>query len=118
MKAFLLMAACAGVLTLALVAPRAQTRDELRAFTGARVFDGTGRPPIDDATILVRGGRIAEVGASAAVAVPAGAARTALAGKTIIPGLVNAHGHVGKQFGWHRSSVARCGRSDKADLTG
>ncbi len=37
------------------------------AFTGARVIDGTDRAPIDNATILVRDGRIVAVGAAPAV---------------------------------------------------
>ena len=41
----------------------------------------------------MRGGRIVAVGP--AVTIPADAERVPLAGKTIIPGLVNAHGHVG-----------------------
>jgi imidazolonepropionase-like amidohydrolase len=64
-----------------------------KAFTGARVIDGTGKAAVENATIVVRDGRIAAVGRS--VAVPAGAQRIDLAGKTVIPGLINAHGHVG-----------------------
>ena len=63
-----------------------------KAFTGARVIDGTGKPPIEKATILVHDGKIAAVGAS--VRIPADAQRVDLAGKTVIPGLINAHGHV------------------------
>jgi imidazolonepropionase-like amidohydrolase len=63
-----------------------------KAFTGARVIDGTGKAAIENATIVVRDGRITAVGRS--VAVPSGAQRIDLAGKTVIPGLINAHGHV------------------------
>jgi imidazolonepropionase-like amidohydrolase len=69
------------------------------AFTGARVIDGTDKAPIDNATILVRGGKVVSVGAASAVAIPAGAQRVPLAGKTVIPGIVNAHGHVGNTVG-------------------
>jgi len=62
------------------------------ALTGARVIDGTGRAPIEPATLVIENGRIAAVGTS--VAIPAGASRIDLAGKTILPGLVNAHGHL------------------------
>jgi imidazolonepropionase-like amidohydrolase len=75
----------------------AQQGGSTKAFTGARVIDGTGRAPVDNATILVRGGRIVAVGP--AVTIPADAERVPLAGKTIIPGLVNAHGHVGNTVG-------------------
>ena len=63
-----------------------------RAFVGARVIDGSGKPAIQKATILVRGGKIESVGP--AVKVPAGVEQIDASGKTIIPGLVNSHGHV------------------------
>ena len=63
------------------------------ALTGARVIDGTGRPPLDQATILIVNGRIESVGTGAAVKVPSGATRVNLAGKTVMPGMINAHGH-------------------------
>ena len=65
------------------------------ALVGARVIDGTGAAPIANATILISNGRIDRVGPSASLKIPAGAARVDVAGKTIIPGLVNAHGHLG-----------------------
>ena len=71
----------------------------VKAFTGARVIDGTDRSPIDNATILVRDGRVVAVGPAARVTVPAGAERVSLTGKTVIPGLINAHGHVGNTVG-------------------
>ena len=84
---------------LALASPRAQTTDIVRAFTGARVVDGTDRAPVDNATILVRDGRIAAIGPAASVTIPANAVRVPLTGKTVIPGLINAHGHVGNTEG-------------------
>ena len=62
------------------------------ALTGARVIDGTGAPPLEGATIVISDGRIQAVGTN--VAIPAGATRVDMAGKTILPGLVNAHGHL------------------------
>jgi len=70
-----------------------------KAFTGARVIDGTDRPPIDNATIVVSDGKIVSVGPAARAQVPADAERVSLAGKTVIPGIVNAHGHVGNTVG-------------------
>ncbi len=71
----------------------------VKAFTGARLIDGTDRGPIENATLVVRDGKIVAAGAAASVTVPAGAERISLAGKTVIPGLVNAHGHVGGTVG-------------------
>jgi imidazolonepropionase-like amidohydrolase len=76
-----------------------QPAGHTKAFTGARVIDGTDRPPIDNATILVRDGKVQSVAPAARVQVPADAERIALQGKTVIPGIVNAHGHVGNTEG-------------------
>jgi len=70
-----------------------------KAFTGARLIDGTDKAPIDNATIVVQGGKIVGVGPANRAQVPAGAERIALDGKTVIPGIVNAHGHVGNTEG-------------------
>jgi len=63
-----------------------------KAFIGARIVDGTGKAPVEKATILIHNGRIAAIGAS--VKIPAGAQRIDVAGKTIIPGLISGHSHV------------------------
>ncbi len=64
------------------------------AFTGAILIDGTDRAPVANATLLVRDGRVLAAGPASRVAIPAGARRTRLDGKVVIPGLINAHGHV------------------------
>src|SRR5262245_19308287 len=64
------------------------------AFTKARIIDGTGKAPFENGTIVVTNGRITAVGPSASVTVPAGVTTVNAAGKTIIPGLINGHGHV------------------------
>jgi imidazolonepropionase-like amidohydrolase len=98
MKAPTLFVSSAAVALLSVTMPAQQPAATI-AFTGARVIDGTDRAPIDNAAILVRDGKVVAVGPAAGVAVPAGAQRVALAGKTVIPGLVNAHGHVGNTVG-------------------
>ena len=83
----------AAPVLLSFVAAAAEAQ-AIRAFTGATLIDGTGRAPIPNATIVVRGGKVVAAGASSSVTVPTGAERVSLAGKTVIPGLINAHGHV------------------------
>jgi imidazolonepropionase-like amidohydrolase len=65
------------------------------ALRGSRVIDGTGGAPIDDATVVIRDGRIIAIGPSAATPVPSDAQVVDYTGKTIIPGLISAHSHVG-----------------------
>ncbi len=65
------------------------------ALTGARIVTMASRDGgiIDDGVIIVRGDRIAAIGRRGEVAIPAGAKTVDVAGKTIIPGFVDAHAH-------------------------
>ena len=81
------------LLATSAAAAQAQTAGT-RAFTGLTLIDGTDRPPVQGATLVVRDGRVVAAGPSRSVTVPAGAERIALDGKLVIPGLINAHGHV------------------------
>lgn len=80
-----------AALSLAVIAPAPA---ETTAFIGATVIDGTGRAPVVDGVVVVTDGKIAAVGARGRVAIPAGATRIDVKGKTIMPGIVNAHGHL------------------------
>ena len=77
----------------------AQRSGDLKAtlFTGARLIADGDKPPIEDSAFLVEGDKIARVGKRSDVKAPAGALRIDLSGKTVMPALVNAHGHVGFQ---------------------
>ena len=63
-------------------------------FEGARVITGDGSAPIENATIVVEGARITQVGRAANVKAPAGATRVSLTGKTVIPTLIDTHTHL------------------------
>jgi len=62
------------------------------AITGGTVYPVSG-PKIDNATVLIRDGRIAAVGTN--VAVPAGATRIDAAGKWVTPGFIDGAGQMG-----------------------
>ena len=64
------------------------------ALTNVRVIDGTGAPGKDDQTLVIRDRRIAALGRTADVLVPADAQRLDLRGRTVIPGLVGVHDHL------------------------
>jgi imidazolonepropionase-like amidohydrolase len=63
------------------------------AFEGARLIVGDGRV-IEHATLVVEGARIAQAGQTADVHIPAGATRVDLAGKTVMPMLIDTHIHL------------------------
>jgi imidazolonepropionase-like amidohydrolase len=69
------------------------------AFVGARIIDGTGAAPVADGVLVVRNGKIEAVGPAAKVKIAPGARRVGVRGKTIMPGLINSHGHVGETQG-------------------
>jgi len=64
------------------------------ALVGATVIDATDRPPIRDAVVVIREGRIAAVGPRAAVTIPRGVPVVPADGLTIVPGLWDMHTHV------------------------
>ncbi|HWU92144.1 MAG TPA: amidohydrolase family protein, partial [Sphingomicrobium sp.] len=63
------------------------------ALTHVRVIDGTGAAPLDDATILIDGSRIAAV-QGAAAPIPPGYRVIDGSGETVLPGIVGMHNHM------------------------
>ncbi|MGH9630219.1 MAG: amidohydrolase family protein, partial [Bryobacteraceae bacterium] len=72
---------------------------DVKAFAGARVIDGTARPPIKDAVMVVRGGKVEAIGPSTEVRPPRGAQIIKLAGKIITPGFISTHVHISDVWG-------------------
>lgn len=65
------------------------------AFTNARIITMNGDQVIENGTVVVRENRIVAVGNAAQVTVPSGAHVVDVTGKTIMPGLVDVHAHIG-----------------------
>jgi len=63
------------------------------AYDRVRLIVGDGRPAIEDAALVVSGGRITAAGPSGQVQVPAGATRVSLTGKTVMPAIIDTHVH-------------------------
>src|SRR5467141_2259702 len=70
------------------------TRDHVVALEGATLIDGTGGPPKPDVLIIIRNGHIEAIARVNEIPIPKSAERVNLVGKTIIPGLIDAHAHV------------------------
>ncbi|MGA8145408.1 MAG: amidohydrolase family protein [Candidatus Acidiferrales bacterium] len=63
------------------------------AFVGAKIYTSPTEPPIEDGTILIRGGKIEAVGKSGSVSIPVLAARIGFKNKFIVAGFQNSHVH-------------------------
>jgi imidazolonepropionase-like amidohydrolase len=64
------------------------------AFEGARLIVGNGRPSIENGTLVVEGTKITQAGPAVDVRVPEGATLVNLAGKTVMPTLIDTHTHL------------------------
>jgi len=64
------------------------------AFVGARLIVGDGRAPIENSVILVNGTRFQQAGTVGQVQIPAGARNVSLAGKTVMPTIIDTHNHL------------------------
>ncbi|HWP72583.1 MAG TPA: amidohydrolase family protein, partial [Gemmatimonadaceae bacterium] len=71
-------------------------------FRGARIITMKGDEVIARGDIVVRNNRIVAVGASGSVTVPSGARVIDVSGKTILPGFVDTHAHLGLRSGIHQ----------------
>ena len=71
-----------------------------RALVNATLIDGTGAAPVADAVVVIGAdGKIRAAGPASSVTTPADAETVDLAGKYIVPGIINLHGHVGSTKG-------------------
>ena len=66
---------------------------QVTVLRGATLIDGSGAAPQSNVTIVIENGRLRDIGRD--VATPAGATVIDVTGKFVVPGIINAHGHVG-----------------------
>lgn len=78
---------------------RAQGTVHPLVLKGARLIDGTGRPPVENSVLVIEGSTIRAAGRSGAVPIPKGAEIRDMRGKTIMPALINLHAHLGLTVG-------------------
>src|SRR5262249_11851162 len=78
------------------LATSAQCQTSVTVFEGARLITGDGAT-IENSAFMVENGRFTAVGRRADMQVPPGAARVDLSGKTVMPTMVDMHGHFGYQ---------------------
>ena len=89
------------VVTASVMGLSSQTRNQAGTpggtvlYEGARLIVGDDRPAVENGAFVVANGRITAVGRTGEIALPAGATRTDLTGKTVMPAIVNIHAHFG-----------------------
>ena len=66
-------------------------------FEGARLIIGDGSPPVENAALVVDGGRLAQVGPAAELGEWAGAKRVDLTGMTVMPAIIDTHTHLNQE---------------------
>ena len=65
---------------------------KITAITNGRLIDGTGADPVKNATVIIEGSTIKKV--EKRLDIPKGATVLDISGKTVMPGLINAHLHL------------------------
>ncbi len=73
----------------------AQTKSQTVVLKGARLIDGTGRPAVENSVLVIQGDRVIAAGKAGSVSIPKDADVKDMSGKTIMPALINLHGHLG-----------------------
>src|ERR1700680_3181521 len=73
----------------------AQAKTQQIVLKGARLIDGTGRPAIENSVLVIEGDHVVAAGKAGTVSIPKDADVQDVSGKTIMPALINLHGHLG-----------------------
>ncbi|MBN9588809.1 MAG: amidohydrolase family protein [Alphaproteobacteria bacterium] len=89
---------------------------ESTVLTNVTVIDGTGKPAQPGSAIVMTDGKIAFVGPMAQLKAPAGAKTVDLAGKFVMPGIIDAHVHVGMMHDLTQDEKYETPENVQADL--
>src|SRR6188474_2963256 len=96
----LVLSLCTVVLSQTRITPEAPIGKGIVVLKAARLIDGTGAAPINNAVIVVTDNTITAVGAASMVRVPANAKLIDLGDVTLMPGFIDAHTHlIGRVLG-------------------
>jgi len=100
LAAFVTGAARDGMANLAKVASEFSAKTpSVTAIVGGRLIDGTGKPPVENAVVVLKEGKITAAGPAASTPVPEGAQVIDAHGKSVLPGLWEMHSHF-EQVEW------------------
>jgi imidazolonepropionase-like amidohydrolase len=111
MRALTSVASCLLlVLTFLVRQNNSQNASGAILFEGARLITGDGSVPIENSAFLIENNRISKIGKKGQIPLPSGAVRMDLAGKTVMPGIVDAHSHPGY-------TIVKTNRTEKETYT-
>lgn len=88
------------------------------ALLGATVIDGTGGPPLSNAVIVVRRGKVESIGTRAGFELPPRTGSVDVSGRWIIPGLIDAHAHATQAATWAPARYLVWGVTTVRDMHG
>jgi imidazolonepropionase-like amidohydrolase len=88
------------------------------ALVGATLIDGSGGPPLEDAAVVVRRGKVESVGSRASFELPRSTSQIDVTGRWIIPGLIDAHVHLTQAAGWAPARYLAWGVTTVRDMHG
>jgi len=77
------------------VSVQSKTANNVVVLEGARLIDGTGAAPRENAALVIEGDHIKAIGTVGKMHYPKGARVVDVHGRTIIPSFINSHGHLG-----------------------
>ena len=77
-----------------MVQKRGSVNDLLKILKGFQLIDGTGSAPVADALLVIDNDVIIDVGKAVEIHIPEGAEMIDLSGRTVMPGLIDAHVHL------------------------
>ena len=96
--ALLAETASAPVVSLKEINLPAADTNRLVAIVGARLIDGKGGAPVSNAVVVVRGAKIAAAGSRKSAKIPVGAEVFNATGKTLLPGFIDSHFHIERDY--------------------
>ena len=106
---------CVALLLLAGCSKLLPAKDHVIALEGATLIDGAGGAPRQDAVVIIRNGHVESIARVNEIPISKDAERITLVGKTIIPGLIDAHAHVER---WAAERYIAWGVTTVRDLHG
>ena len=100
-------ASAAPVISLKEINPPAADTDRVVAIVGATLIDGRSGSPVSNAVVIVRGVKIASAGSRKSAQIPEEAEVLNATGRTLLPGFIDSHFHIERDYELPRLVLSR-----------